>query len=76
MNLRTQTIKSLKFCTDAESNRISNRLQQCNVRAKQANNQTKLINSIRTPQQAAHLLENDLSILAIEYMFNGIWTKL
>jgi|GEM_PF-3526184 len=75
MRTRQQIIKYLTSFNDAESDRICDRLQQCNVRVIRANGDIESNTTIHTHLQLIGALTNDPSIKDVEYMFNGKWTK-
>ena len=74
MVTRDQIVNSLKHCSDAQANRISDRLQSCNVRIVKIDNSTELSSTLRTRHQVAYLMESNSQISRVEYYFNGIWS--
>lgn len=74
MIARQQMIYNLAHCSDADADRINNRLQQCNVRVVRDDNSAEQNTTIRTRQQLICTLQNDDSIKCVQYSFNGQWT--
>lgn len=73
MQSRSQIIFGLEHANDADSDRINDRLQQCNVRICRTDGSTEMTTSIRTRLQLANELKNDLAIDRVEYQYNNQW---
>ena len=71
---RNETIERLSNTSEAYSSRISDRLQNCNVRTIRTDGTGDCGNSaIRCRLQALHAMLGDETIAGIEYSFNGRW---
>lgn len=71
---RNQIIDSLINASAAETSRLAERLQTCNVRIVRNNGTTEMDSDLRTPLQVACLMQEDLSVSRVEYQFNRRWS--
>lgn len=70
---RNQIINSLLFCSDAEADRIADRLQGCTVRIVRNDGSTEINSELRTRLQVASLMKKDATVSHVEYCFNKKW---
>lgn len=70
---RDQIISSLFNCSELDSDRLNDRLQQCNVRIIRTDGSVERTFDIRTTYRLALSLKSDPTIKDVEYQFNQKW---